>query len=70
MTNERLTRCENCRWWDRQKLDEVFEENKGVGLCRFSPPVVQGRLTIGQWPLTTAVDWCGDYAYPPEAGSE
>ena len=53
--------CKTCRWWDPRNL-----ENKGVGLCRFSPPVIQGRLLIGQWPVTSTEDWCGDFAYPPE----
>lgn len=48
--------CANCRnYWDVRSL------------CRAHPPVLR-EDGMGQWPLVSRSDWCGEYriAPPPE----
>lgn len=42
--------CRSCRYF------RLAEGAVTMGSCRISPPTEKG------WPLTTADDWCGDYA--------
>lgn len=59
--------CETCRFWD-----DVTTSNPGVfGYCRRNPPLAYGQVhamntyiepTAGTWPVTAAIDWCGEFS--------
>lgn len=67
--------CKTCRWWD--VLGSVGADRK-QGQCRRNPPMMAGQIgdNVGmseiqdaRWPLTSIVDWCGEYKPPPDSAN-
>lgn len=71
-------RCEKCRFW--KALDNVEWHREGgtdlselTGQCRRRAPVYDGfgndeaESDNGVWPMTTPLDWCGEFQPIPPA---
>lgn len=61
-------RCETCLWWEDSVPDLLPDE----GECRRRAPVpwresveTQGLGRRALWPLTFALDWCGEWHAQP-----
>lgn len=71
-------RCDECRFWE--KIGAHFTPPVFVGLCKRNPPQICHEDTDfvngveymhGLFPLTTAVNWCGEFQQrPPESTVE
>jgi len=64
MAEERKETCSNCRFW------HFAQEQPKSGFCRVNPPILAGQANVGMnlgsnliavWPLTLAVNWCGEW---------
>jgi len=45
-------KCEECIFWE---MNGVSQHNIKKGICRRYPPL------YGKFPITYAVDWCGEF---------
>jgi hypothetical protein len=54
-----LTQCQTCRFW------EGVAHRYGEGLCRRNSPWPDTTTHAALWPVTLAVDWCGDFQPQP-----
>jgi len=58
--------CKNCWWWSRPDAEAT------LGQCRCHAPstvetdcnaAFSGRAQQTLWPVTEAIDWCGDFRH-------
>ena len=62
------TKCEDCRYWLRNKPNNAYPETINYGDCRrHSPRLIVASCGVGEnpewsndWPQTNKDDWCGD----------
>jgi len=48
-------RCKNCSMWKQLHPDR--------GECRKHSPTFHRSQNWGEWPMTFATDWCGEFAW-------
>ena len=49
--------CKSCRYWQQS-------EKSGFGDCRVHAPSLGSEDSAAWWPITRAIDWCGDHDAP------
>lgn len=66
--SERKERCETCRFWDQEEVEDKF-----YGVCRRGHPVIARGSVVQDspgdpvdafdafWPHTRKFDWCGEW---------
>ena len=62
--------CLTCRFWHRinDNIEKEPTQNLGQnkppcynGQCRRYPPKIGSQEDDNLWPVTTLIDWCGEY---------
>jgi hypothetical protein len=58
-------RCETCHFWGTLRggpQDVTIRSTYGSFDCRkHAPVIIDDRTSSGRWPMTSGIDWCGDY---------
>lgn len=57
-------RCENCKFWHRDRAWRTVYPESWVGECRKKAPLLSG------WPKTKETDDCGDFRIGFYTGTE
>jgi hypothetical protein len=69
--------CEKCVFWESIAAQGIDPSDQR-GECRRMPPVAwpddsstweSPTSTLGRWPHTTAIDWCGEFKEGKGPGS-
>lgn len=65
---ERVCRCCNCKYWDRDEEDPLWLDDWGI--CRRRAPTCHPPVNYGSWPMIRGNEWCGEFKKCPASPAE
>jgi hypothetical protein len=55
--------CGSCKFWESRGVQPGSDRGEQIGECRHHAPmlVMIGALQQSRFPMTSELDWCGDW---------